>query len=564
MASWSRRDTLRLGGGALAASALPGCGASRPQYPESQATGFLIDAHCHLFNGTDLPITTFLTRLVLRFYDEPRCDLRPGSLRSLTVEDPDLAEELISRMVAWLLRHTPTARQELDLLTRDHTTTASSESNRVRRITEQQLAAFLGEGRSATPGVARTTRSDRLRDALWQEAAGDLAPRGLRTLSSREAAASLLRSTGEKGSLMRWIELFFRSRQSLAQELVDACKGWGRPPLMLVPLMVDYAHWLGETTQCDSSFFDQIAVWGALSRRSPVPIHGMVPFDPLRDVFWTSGKHDRFPDTPEFDPLQLAEEAITRHGFLGLKLYPPMGFQATGNPPNDADYPGKAVTALHLPKNTLGGCLDAAMKRAFDFCLEHDAPMLAHANNSLGAGKRYARRADPWFWIRALDHRPTLRLCLAHAGGFCWKSRAPGLPADKSSWEWAIGHYVRDHPSSHLYMDISYLSEIFDSNRLNHIAGQMQDWIKDCDQDVRHIIFGTDWIMLDKATDFRTYGNRVIDFLTNGCNLTKEQLDRVMWQNAFRFLGLDSGKTRDRLLKFYDGRTPDWTTLSVA
>jgi predicted TIM-barrel fold metal-dependent hydrolase len=563
MASWSRRDTLRLGGGALATSALPGCGGARPDYPDRPATGYLIDAHCHLFNGTDLPITTFLTRLVLRFYDEQRCDLRPSPFRSLTIEDPTLIEELISRMVGWLLRATPTARQELDLLARDHTTTVSSERNRIRSITERQLAAFLEEDQSAPPGVARTTRSDDLRAALWQEAEGDPEPRALRTLSSREAASSLLRSTGENGSLMRWIELFFRSRQSLAQELVDACNGWGLPPLMLVPLMVDYAHWLGETTQCDSSFFDQIAVWGALSRRSPIPIHGMVPFDPLRDVFWTSGKHDRFPKTPEFDPLKLAEEAITRHGFLGLKLYPPMGFRATGNLPEDAEYPKKAVAALNLPKNTLGVRLDAAMQRAFDFCLEHDVPMLAHANNSLGAGKHYARRADPWYWIGALKHRPALRLCLAHAGGFCWKSEAPGHPSDKSSWEWAIGTHVRAHPSSHLYMHISYLSEIFESDRLDYIAGQMKDWIRHCDPDVRHIIFGTDWIMLDKATDFSTYGNDVIDFLTSRCNLTADQLDRVMWQNAFRFFGLDNGKTRDRLLRFYDGRTPDWTTLSV-
>lgn len=355
--------------------------------------------------------------------------------------------------------------------------------------------------------------------------------------------------------------LFFRSRQSLAQELIRASDSWGRPPLMLVPMMVDYAHWLGQTTRKGSSFFDQIALYGALSRRSPVPIHGMVPFDPLRSVFWTEGRHSRF-KTAEFDPLTLAEEALTRYGFLGLKFYPPMGFRATGNETDDANYPEDAVAALSLPKNRLGPALDAAMTRAFDFCLRHDAPMLAHANNSIAAGKGYGRRADPWFWIRALQDRPGLRICLAHGGGFCWGSKAPGLPAGQTSWEWAIGDYIRQNPASHLYMDISYFSEALETgSRTRHITDQLKSWIHDCDPEVRHIIFGTDWIMLDKEPKFSAYGRVVIEFLTHRCSLTRAQIDRVMWQNAMRFLGLDTGKTRDRLLAFYNGRRPPWTEI---
>jgi predicted TIM-barrel fold metal-dependent hydrolase len=563
MANWSRRDTLRLGGGALAASALPGCGGSRPDYQDKAPTGLLIDAHCHLFNGTDLPITTFLTRLALRQFDEPVCDLGPQPLRNLTVEDPTFVEELIQLLVRALLGNTLTAREERDLLDRDHTTTETSEKTRVRRQTEREIAAFLGEQRSG-PKTLDATRRDSLREALWQEANAAPGPSGLRTLSARDAAANLMRSPKAGGGIIRWVMLFFRSRQSLAQELVRACESWSRPPLMLVPMLVDYSHWLGETTQCDSSFFDQIAVYGALSRRSPIPIHGMIPFDPLRDLFWQHGRHSRFPDTAEFDPLVLAEEALTQHGFLGLKVYPPMGFRATGNPATDASYPKAAVQALQLPKDAVGEGLDRAMIRAFDFCLRHDAPMLAHANNSVAAGKKYGRRADPWFWIHALKNRPALRLCLAHGGGFCWETAAPDMTKDRNSWEWAIGRYVKDHPQSHLYMDISYFSEALRTGvRTSYIAEQLRAWIHDCDREVRHIIFGTDWIMLDKEPGFENYGTIVMEFLTKDCALSSIQLDRVMWQNAMRFLGLDSGKTRDRLLKFYNGKQPVWTSLKL-
>ena len=288
----------------------------------------------------------------------------------------------------------------------------------------------------------------------------------------------------------------------------------------------------------------------------------MVPFDPLRSVFWTKGKHDRFPETPEFDPLDLAETALTKHGFLGLKFYPPMGFRATGNAGSGQGYPPKALAALNISDKALGAELDAAMIRAFDFCLQHDAPMIAHANNSVAAGEDYGRRAEPRFWIDALEDRPNLRLCLAHGGSFCWEATEPG--AKGTSWEWSIGRHVKANPQSHLYMDISYFSEVFKApGQQDYVARQLQDWIRDFDGDVRHLIYGTDWIMLEREEKFPTYGTAVAAFLKDRCGLTDEQLDRVMWQNAMRYLGLDSGKTRDRLLKFYNGRQPAWTRLDV-
>ena len=52
-------------------------------------------------------------------------------------------------------------------------------------------------------------------------------------------------------------------------------------------------------------------------------------------------------------------------------------------------------------------------------------------------------------------------------------------------------------------------------------------------------------------------------FLREGLRLTTPQLERVMWQNAMRYLGLDTGQTRYRLLEFYNGRRPAWTEISL-
>jgi hypothetical protein len=123
---------------------------------------------------------------------------------------------------------------------------------------------------------------------------------------------------------------------------------------------------------------------------------------------------------------------------------------------------------------------------------------------------------------------------------------------------------VKANPQSHLYMDISYFSEVFKApGQQCYVARQLQDWIRDFDSDVRHLIYGTDWIMLEREPDYPDYGTKVVQFLKDRCHLTDAQLDRVMWQNAMRYLGLDSGKTRQRLLDFYKGRQPAWTRMDV-
>lgn len=558
----TRRDTLRLGGGALATLALPACTGAPQSYPAAPITGPLVDVHAHLFNGTDVPVTTFLTRLVLKSYDEKACTLPPDKAfrTSGLIEDPTPLETLVQLLLDWLLSETPTASAELAALKADRNGSLARDRARVRQLAEDRLTEFLSDPPDPTKSL-RAAREDQLRAALRKEAGEASSFKTLRAPSDRAAATTLLAPRGRFGTLIRWVQLFVRSRQSLLQELVAAGRSWGREPLMLVPLMVDYAHWLGQTTR--SSPQDQVAVFGEIARRSAVPVHGMVAYDPLRAVFWKLGKHDRFGANSEFDPLALCETALTEQGFLGLKLYPPMGFQATGNPRDDAAYPAAAVKALNA-KGRLGVELDRAMARAFDFCLRHDAPMIAHANNSVAAGPGYGHRAEPRFWIDALRDRPGLRLCLAHQGSFCWKASTPAgtTPPDRTSWEWTIGTYIRDNPGAHLYMDISYFSELLGTaGQADYIAGQLIGWIRDCDPEVRHILFGTDWVMLGQEPGFQTYGSTVLAFLRDRCHLTQAQVERVMWQNAMRYLGLDRGKTRKRLLDFYGTRRPAWTRI---
>lgn len=83
-----------------------------------------------------------------------------------------------------------------------------------------------------------------------------------------------------------------------------------------------------------------------------IHMHSFVGFDPRRQV--------QEPGTP----LALVKRAILEHGFVGVKLYPPMGFQASDNK----------------------GPIETALRRLYDWCKDADVPIMAHAENSIGAG----------------------------------------------------------------------------------------------------------------------------------------------------------------------------------
>jgi hypothetical protein len=240
--------------------------------------------------------------------------------------------------------------------------------------------------------------------------------------------------------------------------------------------------------------------------------------------------------------------------FLGSRYI----FKPIGN--NDKQGFQPRITK-HLKHGTfgLGADLDSAMGALFDLCVKEDAPIIAHAAYSNGAGIKYASRAEPRFWIDVLK-RPNwknLRLCLAHQGRFKYPETisSSDVPSDQKTWEWAIGRYVKDNPTCNLYMDISYFSEVLTDGAAerSRIGKSLRSWIDVCDPDVKHILFGTDWTMIGKEPNYPKYVSIVQKFLANDCGLKEAQIDQIMGGNAIRYFGLESSdSTRKRLNKFYE------------
>ena len=563
-----RRNALLSYAGLLATVCLDGCHAlDPPPGPVATPISPLVDVHCHLFNGSDLPTVRFIKVVVLHNYPSQ-------GVQTLDIRDPDALDGLIALLTAIVGRtRAPSASAEIAVLVGQANRLALNvDSPENEAAVVEATAAFLSQGEMAvaadiSPNAVKTIRSAIFSAAGLQGAAVTDAP--LAPPEANAIARRAYKSDVDLGVLLRWFALFTRYRHVLAEQLVTNHTRQGFPPLLLCPAMIDYDRWLGENVDT-SPLPAQVDVMGALARRRSGPVvHGYVSYDPLRQAYFTAGKFK------DFDPLQLVRRAVRDEGFVGVKLYPPMGYRAIGNEDAfcqlypkfvlddfSAGAPADANTVSCVPRPAggsvqLGRMLDKAMADLFDLCVAEDAAVIAHANHSNESAEGYADRADPAHWIPVFRRWPRLRVCLAHFGHFATASAgAPsGAQLPESSWEWSLGRFLKAAGNPSVFADVSYLTEVSGSDpaSLTEYANTLRRWLEEFDPECRHLMFGTDWVMLGIDRSYEAYTGRVYRFFAETMKLDRPRLQRLLFGNAGRFLGLREGDgTRDRLLRFYD------------
>ncbi|PZQ88719.1 MAG: hypothetical protein DI534_11235 [Leifsonia xyli] len=553
----ARRDILQ-GIAALAASSLMGCDPRQWRPPAAPNGVLLVDAHCHVFNASDLPATRFLNYVVLEHYP------KTAEPKLLNIQEPTLRDRVIQLFIEILgAGKAPDAEAELAYLkgvATKRVRSASVAAARASAIDGAEAFLLKVQRRLSEPTIkatpAQRSADDRILDA-FREASGvemkslDIAghgPPSARVMAERAAASST-----DLGGYIRWFALFTMYRHALVDQLTADTTREGYTPILLCPAMVDYDRWLRESV--GSSLSDQVAVMGAISKRPTGPaVHGYFGFDPLREVYFREGKDP-------VSPLEVARTALTEHGFLGVKLYPPMGFRASNNV---GPFPERILQDIPrgLPKK-----LDEALEALYQLCEELDAPILAHAYGSNGANKDFALRADTAFWIPVFERHPRLRVCLAHFGRFDQHSEGGPDTLPEGSWEWTIGRYIKANRERHVLRDISYLSEVLtskDSERAR-IAAAFRRYVAEFDPDVEHMAFGSDWIMLGKEPGYEEYIIKVDAFLKDDCGMSDAARAKVFSTNALKHLGLGrDDRARERILGFYAANNLDPARLPFA
>jgi predicted TIM-barrel fold metal-dependent hydrolase len=525
-----------------------------------------IDVHCHFFNAADLPVRGFISVVVLSDYAAVQAAPR-GVLSGIRL---GIWKGLAGTLADFVLRsRAPTPREELQCLSQAAACGdfAASPTRSIRpNVYASRLADILDEQLSNGGEGSRLRGLEQEEPAFLDFVLEEMKAAGIETPGT--TAHSLRAAPADRtGTLSRiadflltgrsvfsryfeWARLLSSYRSLIAQQYLAIEDPSQNRIALATPALVDYNYWLDD--QSPASLKEQIAVMRALSLRQPRPVHAFVPFDPLRAV---RGK----PDEPT--ALAIVQEAIRDHGFLGVKLYSPMGFRPRGNAERPLSFPAHAS----MGEEGFGRRLDEALTALYRWCHDEEVPILAHSLDSQAAGDGFGGRADPRFWLAVLEEFPSLRLNLAHFGYFTHALAAGTNPlaAFERTWEHQIGTFVGDTRFSNVFADISYFWWALpegrtDATRLAAVKVLFTRYFERFDPRVERLMFGTDWIMTGRANGFDRYADNVESFFRE-IGLTEPQLDNLFYGNAVRFLGLvPAAKPAARLEKFYrdNGRTP--------
>lgn len=494
----------------------------------------IIDAHCHIFNARDIPAVRFVTNVFLPNY---ALDLSPGKGKILQRE--------IAGLLSGTLGSTPGYAQERAMLE--------------ARLAGEPVPAALKP--PALPAFARG---------------------GSRTCYGRDVADNVT-AVGNLVTILS--EARHRNFEALSATYETGLEAVG--VALYTPAMVDMDYWLAPDRELEAAIGDvgtdafslpqttigqQIELIEMTQRLYPGRLHGFVSFCPWRqaDDLYHNAHVVEGAGRRRATALELVEDAILNRGFIGVKLYPPMGFLPTGN----AELPLSAFPswAADTPyADTFGSALDEAMLSLLRFCAEHDVPVMSHCAETNGAGsytpegggeaESYARRAHPFGWARVLAEPEFsgLRLNLAHFG-------ASRDAETQREWRAVIGAMMDAY--AHVYADLSHYAEML----LDNFTGSGQHCREAAEvleplrkgflarpagnRRASRLLYGSDWSMLSKEF---YYG----DYLKVIANMYRRKIHGVgrgaeknaqgfLSDNAARFMGLGAGeKTRARLEAWY-------------
>ena len=172
------------------------------------------------------------------------------------------------------------------------------------------------------------------------------------------------------------------------------------------------------------------------------------------------------------DHLDLLKESIDTGAFLGVKLYPSLGY------PVDSD----------------------TLREVYAYCIKKDVPVLLHCSHGgFYRKKEYINYCDPAAWAPVLQGPlRDLRVCFAHFGG--WESLGKPDGLRPGTWGATILQLMRDLPN--VFTDLAYHTEqMLSPADEEHYFRTLSTLLED-EKLRRRILFGTDsWLLRMDMTE---------------------------------------------------------------
>lgn len=495
----------------------------------------VVDAHCHIFNGSDLQVAGFINQVKLGGRPVPDRSLLGviGNLIQSTAwrYAPSAEDEL-----QWLTKHT--GPREVTPVIAEASTNRTALSAMVRDMgtdTDERFVQFWRELARTRPDQAGefTTRLTSYKQSQLAR---------FSSLQSRDVLAQLQRTQGvaqfieeeqeygDRGiAIVTFLKTFFRFRTENAWSMMWTYGCKSSPSLdLLCPALVDFDLWLGDRNVDDgrtrSHIDKQLNVMQALAQATQGRVRALAPFNPLRAA---CDGGDGF--------LKYVRDAVRKSRCIGFKLYPPMGFAATSNA-TDNKFPlprcprrGHAVSKSQL---------DAVLGAFFDECSELNVPVLAHTSPSNGALNGSESLASPKYWRDLMGTHAAafmrgdsrVRISLGHMGG----DHSLNEP---SAWRTDIVQMIKDYPGR-VFADLSFYDHILGNDETRaKLAHQLVDLQQP--EVSAQVMYGSDWNMLAAVPRSYNYLNAFGRFLGHELQLQPQAQSDILGANALRFYALD-------------------------
>jgi len=539
-----RRRDLLVGGAGAAALAVLGRRTARAAAPgvapaaapsvapaaaPSVAPAIGVDVHCHTFCSADLPIVGFVAHFIPGLTD----------LSRLVTHWPELVVRTLVGAVATLPNAVaPTGDEEL-----------------------ARLRALLARRGGAAVSPVPPLPSEAL-DALLAQLTKHL-PFSVGADKRRIVA--------------RYLEALYLVAHPRAG--ISATLAQMFPSVSLfTPALVDYDAWSED--RAPTPLWTQILIQEAIARlsiegrvgRPDARFHPFVAFDPRRDLDAGRPAPAAFaagtavpaagaapaagtvpkvaaPPTAASPALEMVRYAIESAGFLGVKLYPPVGFAPLDN----------LRLRSRLP---FAERLDEALSALYGYCQAAEIPITTHASAANEYGLGLHTLVAPERWRPVLERYPTLRLNFGHFG-HDYGVEDRGAPRETATaWIYQAAALIERYPN--VYADLSNSPLVYDPVYATRLLGLLGDVIARYPKVKRRLMYGSDWWLsrLDPEAETAVEKFRATFARLLGAGAVGD----VMGGNALRFLGFldDAGQPRSglaaaRLRRFYAGAAlPPW------
>jgi len=507
-----------------------------------------IDIHCHVFNAQDLPVEGFVVESILL----PA--LKNGGLAHVA----DLLVKKLSALLETFAPDAPTEQAYLD---------GPGHWDPAAEFDRQTLRFFADATAGSPPGSAASAelKNHAQFPALVSALMDSLQPGARAYLESMAdpppvtlTPDDILGPTElgrELAHYLGWARQMCNYRIRNIDRLLQLFGPERQGPGILAPSLVDFHRWLGvdpltvdDSRQPRVCVDQQVALMSRIVTQRP-NVLPFVPIDPRRDWKDSHALLDAcFSDT-------------SPNGFVGVKLYPPMGFAPWNN-----DHIRRCY-ADDPRARELQQTVETNLRALYDYCVSNDVPIMSHTTSTNAtqlsrAGKTYL----PSHWGDVLKIYPRLRLNLAHFGGVGAFTTDP-MNAEHA----AVGQLLEDY--EHVFADMADDTEAQDPDFRDRFRGAFATYAATYHAFPSKFMYGSDWDILGSEFGFETFlddwaatFSGMKDPGARDGDAVQALRDKFFFTNAIAFLGLSEkgNKNATRLMKFHgQDAAPRWLALAT-